>query len=391
MTAIDENDGQQARRALPNPAPPPVQRPNTPVAAATSTGIAPAQFYGFNPPSEPPPLPHRRRGVGSNLTMFHTVDEPPSYSGYREPELVEDITLEEPVPSLLSETQTTWDSTDWGNVDSAAWGNSSAFGWGQSSSILIERNQAEEDRWWEGHPHRPGPGILPPAVEALLHDPDHALFSVTASLPTNPPPRSTAPTPKTHPPPTEDEVHTAIPHPNAYYCPKDNAWVLISWKSSPVEPPFSKHARHLEATRPLRLQRLEKTPCTEDTYKHHKTHHLHRYAGVTDSSQLTPPYYGLDAEQAMKRKRRSVRIIDDDIDVSKMQVDEIEDQPVETGFALDLYRCCQCPFYCAVSPPIPGVVNVKHWDVYVKDRTANPRVGHSGPDSVANSVAKILG
>jgi hypothetical protein len=39
-----------------------------------------------------------------------------------------------------------------------------------------------------------------------------------------------------HSPPTEEEVRTSVPHPNAYYCPKGNGCVILSWNAS-VAPP----------------------------------------------------------------------------------------------------------------------------------------------------------
>ncbi len=391
MTAIDDPDADKSRRPLPTPGPPPVQRPNTPVPLEA---IPPAQFYGnrgalqATPSSVPPPLPHRPRGVGSSLTTVHSVEQPPSY--FPDP-VVEDIRIDDDAMPTLMSAEPSWQQWDYSTPSSSAWDPNAwpASGWGQTSGVKIQRNMQEEDRWWEVA-SRPGPGLLPPTVEGMLHDQDHTLFSVTATVPSNPPPSAIITPTKPHTPPSEAEVRTAIPHPHAYYCPKDNAWVLISWKSSAMDPPTSKKYTDLLKGLPALPVRAQNSSCDKKdaAWVSNQTHHLHKYERVTDSSQLTPPYYGLDAEETVKQKHRSAVVVED-----PMLMDGIEGgaELEETGFALDLYVCCQCPMHCLASPPIPGVIDASIWATYTNDRKNNPRVGYSGEDTVVTSIAKIMG
>jgi hypothetical protein len=111
------------------------------------------------------------------------------------------------------------------------------------------RVEEEELNWWDPYVrrthNRPGSGMLPTLLEDYLHDADHTLFSVSASLPEIKPRHrsSESHSSASHPPvdpPSADDVRGSIPHPNAYYCPKHNGWVLLLWMFPDVNPPISK-------------------------------------------------------------------------------------------------------------------------------------------------------
>ena len=91
----------------------------------------------------------------------------------------------------------------------------------------------------------------------------------------------------------EDEIRTAVPHPNAYYCPKDNAWVILSWKSSSVTPPLAHSFVNSQNALPDRARRRLTGSCIEEDQpfgKTNKTHHFHKYEKAVDSHKLTPPF-----------------------------------------------------------------------------------------------------
>jgi ubiquitin carboxyl-terminal hydrolase 25/28 len=312
------------------------------------------------------------------------------------------------------------------------------------------RDDYEEAHWWDGslreRIQRPGPGILPPLLAKQLHDPEHSLFSVnvsspdtrmssqTASLsssastsasvsdlksshssssssPARPawssPARATSPTPtpSTPPPapPTADDVRTAVPHPNAYYCPKENGWVILSWKSSSVAPPLAQSfqdSRHPSLPNQDRRKRTES--CVEDNThpfdQTNKTHHFHKYEGAIDAHKLTPPFRREEWEEieTIKQRRRTATLIKDDIDVTKMNVEEIdalsgdELEAEAEGRLLDLYVCCQCSFYCVASGVISGVIPRKTFDDFAKEKRNNPPPGKTGDQAVVIAFETIV-
>lgn len=433
---MNDKDAQKPRRPLPMPGSPPAQRPNTPV--PTNSPIPPTRFYSTNPP----PLPHRPRGVGSNRTTVQTIDEPPTYGSstsgpsapeYREPEsrlVTEDIMIDDGHPTVTQRTSPGWGTPVW---DSAAltdpegysktWENhwpSSDAAWQSnfldsgdktSSSVPIgNRDDVEEMCWWDREAKkRPGRGFLPPILEAHLHNTEHSLLSVSASAPDITPappaerdpsqassssPQRPAPQRSSHLPPTEEEVRTAIPHPNAYFCPKDYGWMLLSWKSSSVPPPLSRSGRK-EHILPDQSFRQKNSNCLSPDDNifgvANKTHHFHRYQNAVDSSQLTPAYRGLEVVDGLKQKRRAGTIIQGELQLVKEQADENMDQDMdETGFPLDLYVCCQCSFYCVASKIIPAIIPRKLWYHFIEDRKTHPLPGKSGEHSVATAVETML-
>ncbi|KAG6884778.1 hypothetical protein C0993_008339 [Termitomyces sp. T159_Od127] len=377
---MDHKDAPRPRRPLPTPGAPPAQRPNTPVPAVQDSPVAPSSFYGKSPP-----LPTRPQPIGSSHTTYVSPNDPPpfrspSVTAFREPELV----VEEPTESL-SAANNGWQALSWDTPAPAAtaWQNDSwentnklgsdgwptgrdnfedydpmAFMTAAKSHVDIAiggRDDYEEKHWWDpalrSKETRPGPGMIPTMLADELHDADHSLFSVLVSNPdakpllvppADPPsdqasstsnawasaqpspscPPATSTTAPPPPPPTDSDVRTAVPHPNAYYCPKENGWVILSWKSSSVSPPYAtsfKESRHPPL--PDQERRRRYVSCLDNgPYPLvNKTHHFHKYEKAIDSHKLTPPLRMEEWEltESVKQKRRA-GIIDDDIDVKQL-------------------------------------------------------------------------
>ena len=171
-----------------------------------------------------------------------------------------------------------------------------AVGHPEGEFILDGRVIQEEVLWWQPEERmrhqRPGPGILPPVQAEELHNSNHTLFSVNIiGSPAACPSDSLSA-------PSGDEIRRSIPHPNANFCPKDNGWVILYWKSSSVAPPPL--ARSYPETTLLAewqsCRRQTVVSCIEDTgmpppsRKFNWTHHFHKYerAVPVDNCNLTP-------------------------------------------------------------------------------------------------------
>ncbi|TFK41972.1 ubiquitin C-terminal hydrolase Ubp2 [Crucibulum laeve] len=422
------------------PLPSPAQRPNTPVMGAPQS-ISPASFYGTS--TKVPPLPTRPKNVGSNLTAYIPPESPPRYSSpsfnksteFREPELVRDVS-DEDIPALVPHDERWWnnggsgtDSTMWeAQTTSVADWTMDTTGYGKQTEVTIGgRDGYEESHWWDAELRersgRPGPGMLPPVLAEALHDSEHSLHMVSVNMPDIPLPSTamkgppaTPPTPavasgsstpalpptSTTPPlvqPTEEEVRTAVPHPNAYYCPKENGWVLLSWKSSTIVPPLaksflaSKH-RHL----PDQERRKKIASCIGEGHQPfgqvNKTHHFHHYEKAVDARKLTPPFIQDDWEMAevVKQKRRGGTIVLEDFDLEKIEAESLAkgEEDEDEGKLLDLYMCCQCSFYCVASGLIPGVLPRRHFEEFIRDKRQNPSVGKTGEQAVVLALETIL-
>ncbi|KAM5538031.1 hypothetical protein V8D89_008228 [Ganoderma adspersum] len=209
------------------------------------------------------------------------------------------------------------------------------------------RDEYEEIQWYDpavrAKHARPGPGVLPPLLANMLHDPHHALYSVSAKA---------RPSLSSSPPlaPTRDEVHSAIPHWNASFCPEHNGWVLLQSRESVVLPPLVR-----EPQTPLPSpQRREGSggPCVGRASgsqgrsgQANLTHHWHRYEKVVDAADLTPPY-------------------------------------AHGELLLDMFLCCQCPATCLVSDVIPGMIPAELVDEFTRDKVGHP-VGGKTPEATA--------
>ncbi|KAF8262778.1 hypothetical protein EI94DRAFT_1808257 [Lactarius quietus] len=101
---------------------------------------------------------------------------------------------------------------------------------------------------------------------------------------------SSAPAPSTWLPTAED-AHTAVPHPNAYYCRKHNCWVLLIWKPSSMHPPL---VHSFTSFLLDHSPRGSTNSCIRDGEQAmgttNITHHFHAYVRAVDARRLTPVY-----------------------------------------------------------------------------------------------------
>ncbi|KAF9486321.1 cysteine proteinase [Pholiota conissans] len=453
---MDTPDTPKARRPLPTPGAQPAsaQRPSTPVPGAGPLPIPPSSFYGT---PKPPPLPSRPKNLGSTHTAYAP---PPRYEssstshspGFREPELVvDDSNMDEDIlPDLVPNTENWADNTypvdvnnDWGSNGGTwkgSWDNNDISNWSSNTGAtstgmefepldymgttirtdhdynIDGRDIHEETHWWSPEERernkRPGPGMLPPVLAEALHDPHHSLFSINF---TSFPPIPTVPKEPTSssPPssslaeiqaPSETETRKSVPHPNAYYCPKDNGWVILSWKSSSVAPSLAQSYLNGSESPLPDQNRRRRTPSCIDSGEHpygkpNKTHHFHKYEKSIDSHKLTPPFRQdhWQSFESVKQKRRAGGIMPNDININVINVDDIEllnendgESNNEEGKLFDLYICCQCSFYCVASGIIPGVIPRKHIEELIRDKKDNPPLGKTPEQAVILAVETFL-
>lgn len=426
---MDHNDrGRRLDRRLPLP-PQPASSASTSKAPST---VPPTSFYA----SKPPPLPSRKN-VGSShtkVTQPSTVTPPPVYgsldaSPFREPQLVEEVpVVNDSMPGLLPAdsvdnawgqpndawaAQPAWGtSTDTWNTDTTPWDGTGTWAqpYGGSSSqgpSIDGRDKFEEEHWWDASIRdlhkRPGPGVLPPYLADLLHNPDHSLFSVSVDPPDLKPrassPQESGDVGAPFQPPSVDDLTYSIPHPNAYYCRKHNGWVLLQWRSSTMMPPLAKSfVPDPETPFPDHAHRKRTTSCVGEGEQPfgqvNLTHHFHRYEKAVDALKLDPAFRRSEWEISvqMKQKRRKVTSLNlDAISLDKMPDDAMEDSVIEEeGDLLDLYVCCQCSLYCIVSEVIPGVVPVKYIEEFVRERWDNPAPSRNREESVVSGLETFL-
>jgi ubiquitin carboxyl-terminal hydrolase 25/28 len=464
---MDKHDPPKPRRPLPTPMSGPRPNTPVsgnvlgPVAPADFYG---AKSSGVS--QTPPPLPRRTKQLGSGHTTYLAPPAPPpiyrtNETPFREPELITEEAISNDADvhrgragapgwydgsdAWSSNVGSTWE--DQGSSWQKSWnGPSNDSGWsGGFDSMGYENSQynikpvpidgrafTEEEEWWNpetrAKANRPGPGMLPPLMAEMLHNSEHTLYSVSATQPDIKPPslsvdaghsrESSATSPISSPtsssghhrhssasftPPTPDNVRTAIPHPNAYFCPKENGWVLLIWKSSSVLPPLAKSFQDYSLHYPFpdQTRRRRTGSCIGEGEQPfgqvNKTHHFHKYEGAVDAKKLNPPFNRgpWERDEAVKQQRRGVSINMDDLDLGKMKAFEnlVQDSPDEEGDLLDLYVCCQCSFYCVASRVIPGVIPRKFFEAFVKEKRDHPRPGKTGEAAVMKALellAKIL-
>ncbi|KAJ3575232.1 hypothetical protein NP233_g1222 [Leucocoprinus birnbaumii] len=408
------------RRPLPVPGAPkssPAQRPNTPVDEPIPT----SSFY--TPSVQASTLSASRpKNVGSSKTHTYFVAPESQLKDYREPEAVPTRDDDSDSPPPLATPQVEWNAQEWNqSADFKSWDNTNVTaGWdnsygtgaffserGAANVPISGRQEHEELNWWDPdnrvNNKRPGPGMLPPVLLEHLHDSEHSLFSVSVTNLDTPPPRqpsespnAPSPTPSTSSaplyaaPPSNDEVRMSIPHPHAYYCMRDNGWVILSWKTSSVPPPLARSfesSSHLPL--PNQLWRRQTNNCVEDDGgQSNKTHHFHKYQKAIDAHKLTPPLKTDDWEAETELAKRRMGV-----DTHKKEsVSEREESPpsAEEGELLDLYICCQCSLYCVASDLIPGVIPRKCLESFIKDKRSNPPPGKSGEHAAVIALETIM-
>jgi ubiquitin carboxyl-terminal hydrolase 25 len=340
-----------------------------------------------------------------------------------------------------------WDTKDsnWGTTSEPIDWNTSGL-WEPTPFVKINgRDNNEELAWWNSDVRekagRPGPGMLSTRLADRLHDANHTIFSVvvpknpnfpeplstsSSSAGTTPAPTGTlnaTPTPSGSaspppsssssksertldphsPPPSLEDARMAIPHPNAYYCPKENGWVLLLWKSSSVDPPFARSflscPEHSSVPPLARRRRVHN--CLADMAKdlrdqENLTHHFHTYPRSIDALKLSPCYQKdeWETKETVKRGRRGGTFLTQPVDLQKMKEDEEQDkmdsEEPEEGLLLDLHVCCQCCFYVISSEVISGVLERSLWEAFIKDKMDNPTLNHTPESSVVIAVETLL-
>jgi len=380
---MDNSNTPKARRPLPTPGLPVSQRPNT--LFLSPSPVRGATFYDSENDMAPDLLPP---------TEDRWVDD------------TNQATKMWPAHENRQESASGWDA-NWagggGNTGTPGFGSVDYMSSNRMDHdfIIDGRSAYEETHWWNPElrerSKRPGPGVLAPVLAEELHDCNCPLFSVNVTVP------SLAPLLPAHSPPMEEEVRTSVPHPNAYYCPKNNGWVILSWNSSSVAPPLARsYIASGNPPLPDQIHRRRAASCIEEGDqsfgKTNKTHHFHKYEKAVDSHKLTPPYRKEEWEslETVKRKRPIGTILTTDSDTSAIKADDMEtlgnivESAEEEGELLDLYVCCQCPFYCVASGVIPGVIPPRHLEELVQDKKRHPVVDKSAEQSIELAVATVL-
>ncbi|KAF8531532.1 hypothetical protein JB92DRAFT_2691869 [Gautieria morchelliformis] len=269
-------------------------------------------------------------------------------------------------------------------------------------------NTFEELNWWDPDVRlraaRPGPGILPTLLAEKLHDSDHSLFSVTVNPPDIAPPlQSASPSVSSQPPfhpPTPDQVHEAVPHPNALYCRRDNGWILFLRRFSSELPPL---AASFQETSPGVLFphtfRHKNTTCLDETDGNpfrsvNLTHHFHCYPKAVSSLSLNPAfdYAPWEKKEDVPSHLQSIQEEEEEDQMEGIESTAANESAAE-GALLDLYVCCQCSVYVVCSDLIPGIVPARHLEELVRERAENPIPGQSGSDAAIvalDTTMKIL-
>ncbi|KAJ7155926.1 hypothetical protein C8R43DRAFT_1234792 [Mycena crocata] len=378
--------------------------PATPVrqnSSVASSSISTSSFYSST--SQPPALPSRPKDVGSSHTSLTWLppDNFPSYSasiGYREPELIPPD-VDDEMPELIS-TESAGDGWNTGG-----WGNDDFGSWTTDNLVKIDgRDRMEEENWWDKNrkaDNRPGPGMLPPLLADSLHNPEHSLFSVVFTPPDIPSTTDSQPsqsssasasTSQPPPPPSFEQVRASVPHPDAYYCPKDNGWVVLITDYSSDPPPLARSfetSSHRPLPRPIRRNPEN---CSDGTAN--ETHHFHKYEKAVDGHKLKVPLHfdRWDTIETVKHKRRVGTLLPDELDFDKLAVEDDDKMDVDEpeGPLLDLFMCCQCTCYVLRSPLIPGVIPRPLWDDFLKEKQSNPQPGKTPERSIALAMETLL-
>jgi len=402
----NDNDNNSIRSVRRQPTPPDAAVPKAPGTVPPDSFYASASSTG----SKPPPLPLRPKNNPGSAHTKVSIDPPPTYDTvFREPQLVSEDTIgDDQVPALIpaeenhswTEVQPKWtDDNDWNKNDAwgepMPWDNAWAGGTAQDVVDINGRDLEEETNWWDAEMRnakgRPGPGMLPPFVAEMLHNPEHSLFSVSVTTP-DIKPQTTSDAPPSFIPPSHDEVLRAVPHANTYYCRRHHGWVFLLWKSSTILPPFAKSfdpTKH--SPLPDQDRRKRATSCVDEPFdKSKKTHHFHLYPKAVDSSQLNPAFHRAPWEVTAQRKQKRRKItslnLNDDL-ASKVLDEKMNEDPPEEhveGELLNLYVCCQCSVYCLASEVIPGVIPLKYVEDFTRYRSEHPVAGKQPAESVVS-------
>ncbi|KDR70100.1 hypothetical protein GALMADRAFT_906169 [Galerina marginata CBS 339.88] len=252
----------------------------------------------------------------------------------------------------------------------------------------------EETNWWnpdvrKGY-HRPGSGVLASVLAEELHN--RSLFSIVAT----PPPSQAIPAVQQQssdiPPPSKGEIMASLPHPNAYYCPEENGWVVLIWMSSSssfatllAQPYFN------NPDFPLLYdwRRQQKVSCVMTG----NLHHFHRYEKAVDGHKLTPPFCRTITTTQMDASYWKGPTTESDFTQykkAKILTESSTETAGDEDGRLDLSVCCQCPFYCVTSKVIHGVIPVEDMEELVQDKRCHVPQGWSRERAVVRAFETLL-
>ncbi|KAH8810303.1 hypothetical protein DL96DRAFT_533929 [Flagelloscypha sp. PMI_526] len=225
--------------------------------------------------------------------------------------------------------------------------------------VSLGRSSLEERRWWNSEVRerysRPGPGILPSMLPGVGQIVDDELFAIEVAAPS---PNQSSPSlpssekmPGSSPPPSDEEIYAAIPHPRAYYSPKHNSWILLSWGTSMEPPPLApsfKQQHNVDAVFRREERRLLLN-CTVFLQLNH-THHFHKFPSAVDPARLDPPY----------------------------EPDGPRGDSGPSALPLDLYVCCQCQVYLIASSFSQPFVPEFLWNAFLEEKRqlSSPETTH---------------
>ena len=256
----------------------------------------------------------------------------------------------------------------------------------------------EADKWWSATElyakKPPGEGLLPVLAAEEVHTSDHELLKIDVTLPDI---RAAdgSEAPADFKPPTVEEMRSAIPHQNAYFCRQCNGWMLIQ-RSKLSQPPVELDHGGLDAhlgrapahgvRLPRRRELIGGVPeCSkrvDGTWNHRprQTHHFHRYHGVVSAARLNPPFL----RPAWEYKAAPMPPLVQDLDAQPQpepraaflawRHPSIKVTPPATDHGcdvdwLDIYMCCECPVnIMATRSPIPGIVPRRLLDDLIRER-----------------------
>lgn len=377
-------------------------------ASVSSTPASTAIFYGSSSPA---------KSLGSTHTKYYA---PPSDSI---PAVATAAVFHQPQPQQPSHTPhwtegyqpnpEGWrapEAVPLDAVSTSGVANPEDRQWGYNSPDFraIDMTVLEGPQWWdkEGQnrlPYKPGPGLLPPGVEELVHADGHSLYQVSIIPPEIPPmspppsaqsfPSSTSSVPATPPPtpPSTAEINEAIPSPHALFCRECNGWIVIATRNAAIPPVTSDVAPDALPDPSAR----KSVKCDEHdsiwSPLSIRTHHYHRKLRAVDGSSLTPPLTASSLEPTLPSTiSGTTSPAPDTANDDRMETDDPKKE--DAALKLDLFACCQCQTNVYVSSDvIPGMIPTSLLNEFSGDKEAHPPLGKTREASVLIAWETILG
>jgi ubiquitin carboxyl-terminal hydrolase 25 len=268
----------------------------------------------------------------------------------------------------------------------------------------------DADHWSDASVHEQcnclGTDVLPPYLADILHNPEHSLFSLSVIQPdirldvrSGSTSRDEQDEGGLFEPPSSDDIANAVPHPNAYYWPKHNGWILLIWKSSPMLPPLAKSFVPDPCNPfPDLMHRKQTSSCigaVEQPFGQvNKPHHFHYYQKAVDLQKLDPALRRVrwEINDQKKERRRKITSLDlDTFSIDQISTDDLDKEMDEgEGDLLNLYVCCQCSVCYIISNVIPGVIPIRFMDEFTRERGDNPPPNRNRGESVVAGLETFL-